>query len=187
MGGFQKIPDNAQKVYSGILHSVYQWKQKMFDGSYQTFEAIKRSPSVTVIALTPAGKVLVVDEEQPYNGRFVTIPGGVAESDDLLSNARRELLEETGYESESWEHLVDIDVVPYAKLEWKSHFFIARNCRQTSKIAADPGERLTVREVTVSDFLTLIEREDFAIDYLKSVVADEARRSELKRLLAVAE
>ncbi len=185
MGSFRKIPANAQKVYQGVLHSVYHWQQEMLDGTHQTFEALRRNPSVTILALTPTGKILVIEEEQPYNGYCVTIPGGTAETDDLFHEARRELLEETGYQSDNWRLWTTIDVVPYAKLEWKSYFYIAHSCRRASTIVDDPGERLSVRRVTIDEFFTIINREDFAIDYLKAIAADKEQLAKLKKLLTV--
>ena len=41
----KKIPNHARLVFKGILHHIYQWEQEMFDGSVQTFEAIKKNDS----------------------------------------------------------------------------------------------------------------------------------------------
>lgn len=38
----KKIPDHAELVFKGVLHDVYQWQQEAFDGSFLTFEAIRR-------------------------------------------------------------------------------------------------------------------------------------------------
>ncbi len=38
-----KIPPNAKRVFKGIIFDVYQWQQKMFDGSKETFEMLKRA------------------------------------------------------------------------------------------------------------------------------------------------
>jgi hypothetical protein len=33
-----KTPKGAKLAFRGVVFDVYQWKQRMFDGSYQTFE-----------------------------------------------------------------------------------------------------------------------------------------------------
>ena len=181
--GFQKIPPHAEKVYQGVLHSVYHWQQELFDGSFATFEAVKRSPSVTTIALTTEGKVLIIEETQPYNGSYTTLPGGAAESDDLLKEAQRELLEETGYKSDDWQKWTTIDVVLYSKLEWESHFYIAKGCYKVSDQTLDAGESITVKEVTLEAFAEIVKTEAFGIDYIKSVMADDTKRAALMSLL----
>jgi len=37
-----KLTSQAQRVFKGIIFDVYQWKQKMFDGSQGIFEMLKR-------------------------------------------------------------------------------------------------------------------------------------------------
>jgi ADP-ribose pyrophosphatase YjhB (NUDIX family) len=169
---FQKIPSHAKKVYQGVTHAVYQWQQEVFDGNFATFEAVYRPPSVTVLAVTSDKKVLVTRETQPYNGTYTTIPGGVAESYNLLAEAKRELLEETGYESDDWSEFETIDVVSYSRLEWKSHFFVAKNIRRVRDQALDAGELITVMEVSPDNFVELVQKDDFTIDYVKSLAKD---------------
>jgi len=61
---------------SGILFDVYQWDQELFDGSTTTFEAVRRIPSVQILATTPERELILLREEQPYVGAFVAVPGG---------------------------------------------------------------------------------------------------------------
>jgi len=59
------IPPEAQCVFAGEIFSVYQWPQRLYDGSVATFEMVRRPDTVFVIAVDDAGNVLVNDEEQP--------------------------------------------------------------------------------------------------------------------------
>jgi hypothetical protein len=45
------IPKQAQRVFKGQIFDVYQWPQKLFDGSTQTFEMLKRPDTLTVLAI----------------------------------------------------------------------------------------------------------------------------------------
>jgi hypothetical protein len=45
------IPENAKLAFKGIIFEVWQWEQKMFDGSIEIFERIWRSPSVNILAI----------------------------------------------------------------------------------------------------------------------------------------
>ncbi len=62
---------------------------------------------VTVVALTPARRVLLVRQFRPVVQRqTLELPGGHIESDESPEHAaRRELLEETGFDAPSLEHL----------------------------------------------------------------------------------
>ena len=74
----QTIPDNAKKVFTGITYDVYQWEQKMFDGTYSTFEILKRRLGVQVIVVIK-DKILLLKEEQPGKGKFISLVGGCAD------------------------------------------------------------------------------------------------------------
>jgi hypothetical protein len=43
------IPEHAKKVFAGKTFDVYHYEQKMFDGSTQIFEKLKRNHSVDII------------------------------------------------------------------------------------------------------------------------------------------
>src|SRR6266567_3374658 len=89
----QPMPKEVKKVFSGVLFDVYQWQQKQYDGSYKTFEKIKRSDTVTVIPITNDRKIILTEQEQPATDPFIGFPGGVIDLDeDPLETAKRELL-----------------------------------------------------------------------------------------------
>src|SRR5438105_1998877 len=57
------LPDNAQRVFKGMIFDVYQWPQKLYDGSEHTFEMLKRTDTVSAICLVN-DKILMLDDEQ---------------------------------------------------------------------------------------------------------------------------
>ena len=61
----RRIPPEADCVFGGEIYKVYQWPQKMPDGSVITFEMLRRPDTVMVIALDESSYVLVIDEKQP--------------------------------------------------------------------------------------------------------------------------
>ena len=162
-----KIPPSAELVFNGLLHDVYHWDQSVSGGETVKYEAILRHPSVSIIALTDDERVIVIDEEQAFNGRYITIPGGTAESKDYVTEARRELLEETGYAPESIELYGEIDeIVPYSKLEWKGYVFIARGCKKVQDPCLDKGESITVSTRSYGEFISTVMSPDFGISWL---------------------
>lgn len=143
------IPKNAMKVFSGEIFDVYQWPQKMFDGSVETFEMLRRPDAVLIIAEDDNGEILACNEEQP--GGIVRknhLPAGRVDVSDstLLEAAQRELQEETGYTFAEW-CLVDV-VQPEKKIEWFVYTFAARNIVDIQPTQHDPGEKIEVTKIT---------------------------------------
>jgi ADP-ribose pyrophosphatase len=155
-----RIPPHARRVFQGILFDVYQWEQELFDGSTTTFEAVRRVPSVQILATTPAGQVILLREEQPHVGTFVAVPGGRVERGvSPEETVRRELREELGMEAESvalW-HVETFG----STIEWTGYDFIARGCRQVAEPEQEPGERIEPYLASFEEFLDQVERPDF--------------------------
>lgn len=184
----KKIPDNAKKVFTGVLHDVYQWDQEMFDGSVATFEALRRRPAVTIVAVAD-GKIILNDEEQPLSGKFLTLPGGNSETPSLLDDAKRELLEESGYASDSWVEWFSVDITKYHKFEWDNNFFIAKDVKKVADQNMDSGEKIQTKFITFDEFIELRNNEDFRnkdlIPKLEKAANDEGERQKLKELLGI--
>lgn len=185
----KKIPDNAKMVFNGILHDVYQWDQLLFDGSTATFEAIRKRDSVTVVAITD-GKIIINNEEQPMRPPFVAFPGGIIEdSGNILENAKRELLEETGYASDDWQEWFVSDPLNHAKIEWNNNVFIARNCKKVGEQKLDPGEKISTHLISFDEFLELrhnpaSRNKDF-FPLLKKVAHSDEEKQKLRELFGM--
>lgn len=154
-----KLPSHAKKVFQGIIFSVYQWEQKMYDGSIATFEVLKRTGTIQIIP-TVGDKILLSHEEQPTKPRSYTLLGGrQEEEEEPLIAAKRELLEETGMESDDWELLKVYH--KEGKIDWDVYLFAARNCRKVAEPNLDAGERIDVVEVSWEEFLEKVSSERF--------------------------
>lgn len=149
------IPKNAKKVFSGVLFEVYQWPQKMFDGTIETFEMLRREDTAEVIAIKD-GKIMIQEQEQPNKPLFLSLPGGrIPYDEDPLDGAKRELLEETGFTSDDWS--LYRSVQPSHKLEWRIHVYVAKNCEYLQMPQLDPGERINIRWVTLDELIDLVD------------------------------
>jgi len=155
-----KIPKIAKKVFTGKIFDVFQWQQKMFDGSFQTFERIKRPDTVQVIAIEE-GKILICRETQPDRPEGYTLIGGrVDPGEDALTAAKRELKEESGYESEDWE--LWRTYTPDSKIEWDIYVYIARGCKKTSEQDLDSGEKIIIEKVDIDGLVKVMESPMFS-------------------------
>lgn len=187
--GMKKIPDNATKVFEGVIFDVYHWQQEMFDGSYATFEALKKRDTVTTIAVCN-NTIIVNEEEQPGREPFLSLSAGVCEYNfSPLENAQRELLEETGHTSDSWQEWFVSDPLQHTKIDWNNYFFIAKECKKIAEQKLDPGEKIKVTFATFDEFLELRHNSKFRhkelIPLLEKAANDEKEKQTLKALLGI--
>lgn len=146
------IPDTAKKVFTGEIFDVYHWSQKLYDGSVETFEMLRRPDTVLVIAID-GESVVVQDETQPGGiSRTNHVPVGRVDDTDasVLEAAQRELREETGLQFSDWNLLTVVQ--REAKIEWFVHVFVASGDSTQGVPQLDAGERITVKRQPFSDF-----------------------------------
>lgn len=157
----QPIPDNAKKVFSGALFDVYQWEQELFDGSKATFEKLKRPDTVVVFPVLPDGRIILTEQEQPGKEPFIGATGGrVDPGEDILVAAKRELLEESGYEATE---LIFWDAQhPTSKVDWVVYTFIAKGLTKAADLHLDAGEKIKLKIVTLDELIDLALDVNFA-------------------------
>lgn len=68
------IPENAKKVFSGVRADIYQWNQKMYDGSTEIFERIRFSDGAFVVPILKNGNILLTLQQQPARKPFISLP-----------------------------------------------------------------------------------------------------------------
>lgn len=157
----QPIPENAKCVFKGEIFDVYQWEQKMFDGSFATFEKLKRSDTAVVFAVTDDGKIILTEQEQPDKDLFIGAAGGrVEEGEDVLNTAKRELLEETGYQAK--EYILWFAQQPVGKIDWTVYNFIAKGAKKVAEQNLDSGEKIKLKMVSFDEFLQMGSNEKFS-------------------------
>ena len=178
------LPNNAKKVFEGVMFDVYQWDQKQFDGSIKVFEAVKRKESAQIIAVTVDKKIVLLEEEQPHQGKFLSLPGGICETDNPGVDAKRELLEETG--------MVSDDFVLWkktgfsAKVIWDNNYFLAKNCRKVDSSHLDSGEKIKVFLLDFDDFIKKVLDENFRnkeFAYMVLQMINNGELGDFKKLL----
>lgn len=170
------MPKDAKKVFSGEIFDVYQWEQKMYDGTIAVFERLKRPDTVSIIPVTQDGKIIIGLQEQPGTKlHFTTIAGRVDLGEDTFEAAKRELLEETGHEAAEWALLHAYQ--PVTKIDWAIFTFVARGCKRIGEQTLDSGEKIELKFISFEEFVEMAARGDFG-EYELRIMAMEAQLDE---------
>ncbi len=85
---------------------------------------------------------------------------GASTAEDALEAARRELLEETGYESDQWEYLLTVPSNATIADNY-AHIFTAKNCYPSAGQNLDETEFLHVKKYSAAEIEKMIDDGEF--------------------------
>ncbi len=153
-------------------------KYRFPDGSeFEPFYQYSRRSYVVIVATDEEGKFICVRQYRHGIGRVtVEFPAGgierkdgkeygdvqdAGEREDALEAAKRELMEESGYTSEDWTHLI---TVPGNATIADNYAFVyyARNCKRVAGLHLDETEFLEPELHTREEIQELIDSGRFA-------------------------
>lgn len=170
------------------------WKGKHLSmarrGTWEYATRNTRRPAVGIVAVTDEGRVVLVEQHRPPVGEsIVELPAGLAgdrpgEHDEALEEAaRRELLEETGYQARDWRRLVEGYSSPGLTDE-SIVLFLATGLEKVGKGGGEGSESIEVREVPFDEVLAWLDRRGRHAD-LKLLAGLHAARPYWEKIKAV--
>lgn len=127
-------------------------------------------PAVGIVAVTEDDKVLLVEQHRPaVNRNVIELPAGLAgdiagaEQESLLDAAKRELLEETGYQASRWSELVTGYSSPGLTDE-SIVLFLAEGLSKIGNGGGDESEVITIHEIPTNNVLPWLQENGFEAD-----------------------
>jgi ADP-ribose pyrophosphatase len=136
---------------------LIQKAYRMPDGTEAVFTVTgdASTRAVACVALTPRRTVVLAEQYRPGPERVMTeLPGGGVDAGESLAQAAaRELAEETGYVPADLTYLGEMCYDAYSG--GSRNYFLATGCERRQEQELDPAEFVTVREVALSDLVTL--------------------------------
>jgi len=129
------------------------------DKKESDFYVIEHKDVALILAFNENNEIILVDEyKYPVDLVMTGLPGGTFTrgKENPLEAAKRELKEETGYESDDWELYITTYEYP-TKCTHILYFYVAKNCVKTSDQNLDENEELTFRWVPFKEAVNMVK------------------------------
>jgi len=119
-----KVNESSEVFHNSIINIRCDLLQRGSQPSYPYYVLKLRPFAVIILAFTTDNKILTIQEYRHPTEKFLlSFPAGYVEIDeDPLDAARRELLEETGYQAESFEIIGE--AYPYAGISNQQNIYV---------------------------------------------------------------
>lgn len=154
MENFKRI--NRELEYKGRIIDFYTDYVKLPDGREVKWDFIQHKGAAAIIPVDSDGKIIMVRQYRNAIDKYtLEIPaGGLNEGEDMKTCATRECEEETGYQADQVEHLVDIHTA-VAFCNEKIGIYYSKHLTKT-KQNLDDDEYVSIERYNVSELVDLI-------------------------------
>ncbi|MBQ9827186.1 MAG: NUDIX hydrolase [Lachnospiraceae bacterium] len=169
---------------------------RMPDGTvFEPYYSYSRRDYAVIVAMDTEGRLICVRQfrqgikevttefpagglERP-DGENYSAGGKACGVEDPMNAAKRELLEETGYESDRWEHLLTVPTEATISDNY-AYIFLARDCRRVTGQELDITEFLNVELHTADEIEELIKTGGFqqSVHVMAWLLAKDRMRDE---------
>lgn len=138
-----------------MTNQKYLWKGRYIaiqqQGDWEYVTRIRGNSAVVIIAMTDDGELLLVEQfRAPLGQSVLELPAGLVADEDpdetFMQAAARELLEETGYQAVSFEHIISGPVSAGLSNEI-IHLVRATKIKYIQNGGGVDGENITVHKI----------------------------------------
>ncbi|MBI4203559.1 MAG: NUDIX hydrolase [Betaproteobacteria bacterium] len=155
---FTETTLDSKAVYRGGFFEVLRDEVRLPDGKTATREYIRHPGAVMIVPLLDEHTVILVRQfRYPLGRHFIEVPAGKMEPGEApLATAKRELIEECGYEAATWQHLTTLHpCIGYS--DERIELYVARDLRHVGS-GLDDGEFLEVLSMPVDRALEWVRQ-----------------------------
>lgn len=148
----------SSKVYSTRIFDLHHHRRHHHQRGHHDFYVLEAPDWVNIIPLTENDDVVMVQQFRHGTEDFtLEIPGGMVDPEDPspMAAARREMIEESGYDSDDIIELGKVHPNPAIQGNY-CHTFLARGARSGPKVELDTSEETEVVLVPLASIKDLI-------------------------------
>ncbi len=147
---------DVKSLYNGKIFDVVLEKVTLPNGVVKNREIVRHPGAAAMVPLLDDGNVVLIKQYRHAVGQFVwEIPAGTLEpEEDSLVCARRELVEETGYEAATFDKLTEIWPAP-GYTDEQIHIFLATGLT-TAEQELEDDEVLEIQPMPLETALEMI-------------------------------
>lgn len=172
-----QVLEQRQLVQSSFLR-VREDRVRLGNGAeIEDFCVIEAPDWAAVLCVTPRREVVLVRQyRHGIVGDSLELPAGALEPGEApLAGAQRELLEETGYASSGWRHILTASVDP-SRQTARAHFYCATDAEPAAAPRLDASEEIETLLLSKSEVLGLIDEGRLAHGVHVAAILMAARR-----------
>ena len=163
---------SSKKIYESNVIDLYEDQVLVSNGIKAQRVVARHNGAAAVLPITSDNKIILTKQfRYPLNQVMIEIPAGKKDSKDELGIecAKRELEEETGYNSNDIEHIFDIhNAVGYS--DEMIQIYIAYNCYKVENpLDSDPDEILENYIISIDEAKSMLDNKE--LTDVKTIVA----------------
>ncbi len=153
---FTETGVSSSLAYDGGLLKVHRDEIRLPDGAHAWREYVIHPGAVMMLAFVDERTILLERQfRYPQRRHFIELPAGKLEpGEPPLATAKRELVEECGYEAEQWWHVATL----HPSIGYSTEVITLYGCRGLKHVGnnLDVGEHLETFEVDIESALEWI-------------------------------
>ena len=170
---------SRERVFDGIILHIDHFTNELPNGKLAKREVALHMGASAVLPVDDEGMTYLVRQfRAPIEQVLLEIPAGKLDSldEDRLLAAKRELREETGFQADSWTHMVDIFTTPGFSNE-RISLYLARDLK-AGDAQPDDDEFLNLVRMPLKEAVEMAQRGE--IQDVKTLIALLMARDMLK-------
>lgn len=148
---------SKKTAFKNKWRQIDEWKIKLPNGLENEFYFSISNDVAIMVAVTSDQKIILINQYHIYQDqRLLVLPAGYIDDDEEnIEAAKRELKEETGYQSDEW-----VSLGSELAGKWSSnkiHYFLALNAKKTGNQELEPNEDIEVVEKDLTEVRKLLK------------------------------
>ena len=150
------IINSRVSIHRGKVFELIRENITLENGTTTDVEFIEHPGAAAIIPFMDETRIVLLKQYRHALKKYIwEIPAGTLDpQEDVISCAKRELIEETGFSAGQWQKLGEITPLPGYSDE-RIHIFLAREL-QPAKRNLDPDEIIQTQEVSLYQALAMI-------------------------------